>query len=702
MLSPRASEHEPISHCRLKNTMNICGSTYLHAATFLLFSFTPGLYAQDPPIQWGVIPKEDLEMKCYPADTNASALILCDYGESSLTNELNIVFRRHARIKILAPKGYTWGTFTIPLYSYEDREELHNIEGATYYLDDRGEVLKRDLESNDIIKQEGDVKHTVYKFTLPGLKPGCIIEVRYDIESKSFGNIYDWVFQHSEPVRWSEYRIRAPICIAYSAVLLGYEPFAVQEIGEVSQLFSGLRTVLGADYVKCNLHRWAAKNLPALRDEPFITTIDDYVNKVDVQLAGYAFVHRAVERTMNTWGSLVNELVDYKDFLQRVDDTRRVRKKAEEIVHGLSSPEEKIKAIFAWVSKSFVCNGPNQKYSERDVNDVLDSKNGSNADITFLLLSLFRSIGIDADPVLLSTRDNGKIQDLYPIESQFNYVLARATLGSKIFYFDATDPMRPWDLLPTKVLNTRGLVIKKDSVIWAPLTTREQYGNVSFASIHVQPDGTMRGTLEDGYRKYAALLARQGLRKKKDLEIAREQFATEEAGITIDSVKVEGRDSIDMPLKLKAWISSPSYAQSNGDLIYINPHILHRSKENPFKTRIRKFPVDYSYQRSSTSVTTLLLPAGFAVKSMPTDRTLRVGPNFLIYSRKIQADSQQVQMMKKLDIRETEIDPIYYAELKNFYEQMVAIESEQIVLERVRSTANPDTDNTGTKTKREE
>jgi hypothetical protein len=666
--------------------MKSCRNLFFCVTPVFIFFLPVTLFAQDPPIQWGEVPKADLEMKTFPDDSNASAIILCDYGESSFNNSLHIIFDRTVRIKILTTKGYKHGTFCIPIYSFEDKEEIRNIEGVTYSLDDRGEIEKKELNKDDIIKEEVENEQTQYKFSLPGLKPGCVVEVRYEIESNSPYLMHGWVFQHSEPVRWSEYRIRTPVSIAYSTVFLGYEPYAVQEILEVNQMFSGLRTVLGSDYVRCRLHRCAVQNLPALRDEPFITTIDDYVNKVDVQLAGYAFVLRAVEHTMNTWTSLVNELVEYKDFLERVDDTRRLRKKAEEITSGWSTPIEKMKALYAWVSNCVVWTGLDCKYSERDVDDVLESKKGSSADIAFLFLSLLKSAGIEGDPVILSTRDNGKIQVIYPIESQFNYVLARVTIGSNYYYLDPTDPLRPAELLPTKVLNTRGLVIKKDSVIWVPLTTKESYSNMSFAAMNLQADGSVRGTFEDAYRKYAGAFIRRSLRNKKEIDIAREQFDADEAGIAIDSVRVEGMDSIDTALKLKAWISSPGYAQSNGDLIYINPHILHRNKENPFKTKIRKFPIDYAYQRSTTSVTSITIPDSFEVKSMPADRSLRVGPNLLLYSRKMQVDSRQVQLMKRLEIRETEIDPKYYAQLKNFYAQMVDAESEQLVLERAGKT----------------
>jgi transglutaminase-like putative cysteine protease len=657
-------------------------------AVFIFFlAIASPANAQDPPIQWGEIPKADLEMKTFPQDTNASALILCDYGESFLDNELYIVFQRHERVKIFTTKGYEWGTYKIPLYTEDHEEKIKNIEGATYSLNDHGEVVKKELNSDDVIEEKGDGKHTIVKFTLPGLTPGCVIEVRYTITARNLWFIRDWRFQHSEPVRWSEYRIRSPKSIAFATVSSGYEPFAIAETKEVTQTFSGLRHLLGDDNVACNQTRWAVKDLPALRDEPFVTTMDDYYDKVDAQLYGWAFVSTGLKKFMDTWNTMVNELAVNDNFLQRVDDTRRVRKQAEEITAGLPSPGEKMRAIYAWVRKSVVWNGQDRKYSDKDVDDVLESKKGSSADITFLLLSLLKSAGIEADPVILSTRDHGIIQDLYPMESQFNYVLARVSIPPHYYYLDATDPLRPMELLPANVLNVRGLVIKKDSLEWITFSSSMRSLDTSQAMITLRPDGSLTGVLQDTYREYANLIARKSLRDKKDVDFAKETFETEEAGITVDSATVEGKDSIDMPLKLKAWISSPTYAQCNGDLMYINPHILHRTKENPFKSKTRKFPVDYSYQRSYTSTVTLTLPDSFAVKALPRDRSLYVGSSLLSYTQRVQADSHQVRIVTKMDVRETEIKPKHYEELRYLYSQRVGIDADQLVLERIKAPA---------------
>jgi hypothetical protein len=662
------------------------GRTYLFLATALsIIGISTSVFSQSAPITWGEIPRADLEMKSFPKDTNASAVILCDYGESFFNDDLNIVFNRHLRVKILTTKGYEWGTASIGLYTEDNTQRINNIEGITYSLDEQGNVVKNELQKKEIFTENIDDKHTRCKFTLPALKPGCVIEIRYSIKSTSWWLMQDWRFQHSEPVRWSEYCVRSPEAISYAALTHGYEPFAVKTIEEVRQQFFGsAASYLGQNSVACHQMHWVLKDAPALRDEPFITTIDDYFNRVDLQLAEYALRLGGTKKIITDWKLFNNDLLEDKNFSECIDVTRRVRKQTEEITAGLASSEEKMRAIYNWIAQSIVWTQSNRIYAEQDVNDVLDSKKGSNADITFLLLSMLKSADIQGDPVILSTRSNGKIQELYPILSQFNYVLAKVSIEGQNYYLDATDPLRPMELLPPKVMNVKGFVIKKDGGDWVTLSSSKQYSNISLAVITLHADGTLNGTLEDSYRDYAGLSTRRDLQDKKDLDVAKKTFDTEQQGITIDTVNITGRDSINLPLTLKAWITSQTYAQSNGDNIYINPQILHRMQENPFKDRTRKYPIDYAYQQSYKTVVNLTIPDGFEIKEKLADRVLYVGSKLLSYSREVIAENNHLQIVINREIHEIEIPAKYYTDLKSFYESIVTAEAEQIVLTRIK------------------
>ena len=321
-------------------------------------------------------------------------------------------------------------------------------------------------------------------------------------------------------------------------------------------------------------------------------------------------------------------------------------------------------------------------FAGKDGDDVLESKTGDNAEISFLLLSMLQRAGIPCCPVILSTRSNGSIQKVYPLVSQFNYVLCKAIVNGTPLYLDPTDPLRPMNLLPRKVLNVEGLEIQEGPLSWVKLTSTRQYVHRSVATVTLHEDGTMDGTLESADEDYSALDKRRGLKDKKEMEIIKEAFNTEETGMTVDSVHIMGRDSIDTGLKLWAHVASDQYANVAGNLIYINPLVIDRKKSNPFKVPVRKFPVDMAYGTRTLTVVNVEIPKGYVIKEQPPDRTLSMQKEALTYTRKCLVDNNRVQVLSDLAIKWSYFAPNEYQRLRNFYAEMLNLQNDQIVLQR--------------------
>lgn len=640
-------------------------------------------FSQEAPITWGLIPPDDLAMKTFPDDTNATAVILCDYGTTSFDHELDLVHERHARIKILTPKGYDWGTVSVSLYTKDGTQRIEGIRGATYILDSSGTMRMTPLDDDDIFTEQVTSEETRYKFTLPALTPGCVIEYRYKTITTSLFYIPDWVFQHSEPVRWSEYRVRAPRNITYAFVTTGYERFAISQRREVTQVFrppaSGYLQSSGI--TDCIEYRYALANARALRDEPYITTLNDYATRIDFQLSAYSLAGTGIRRILQTWPSLIDELLDAERFGEMIDVTGDIRDAVTEATRGLSTPQEKMRAIYEWVSSSIVWDGANRMYASQDLDDVLETKRGNSAEITFVLLSMLKAAGIEAHPVILSTRSNGRIQELYPILVQFNYVLARATINGETYFLDATDPRRPPDLLPTRVLNVRGLVVKKGAEEWVTLESPARGISTGNAVLTIDPEGTVRGEVTISYREYANLLTRRDLREKTDLEVARDELKAGEFGIEVDSVAIEHRDNHNEPLTIKAWISSSSMVQSIGDKLCLNPTVLFRTTSSPFKNPHRQFPVDFAYGRESISTVELRIPEDLEIQDSPPARAYTI-PGKASFARGYERDGAALKISTSLNITATTLEPKLYPRLRELYNRVASAHADQIILAR--------------------
>ncbi|HXX65214.1 MAG TPA: transglutaminase domain-containing protein, partial [Bacteroidota bacterium] len=536
-----------------------------------------------------------------------------------------------------------------------------------------------------------DESRTRYRFTLPAVQPGSVIEFRYTIKTRAFAWewIQPWHFQERIPVLWSEYRVMMPHTMAYRAVTNKRFPFTVDEMTETSHLYSGrAATFLGHEMTQCYQYRWVIRDAPAIPDEPYVSRLEDYAQKVDLELAEYIRMDLpGTESLSMTWEDIIKMLLKDEEFGPLMEPSSSVRQLSEQFTAGSTTPLEKMKSIYDYIRNTIVWTGQTDFYASRRPDQVLETKKGSAPEITFLLISMLRSVGIDTDPVILSTRSNGMIQTKFPAVNQFNYVIAKSTIGGTDYLLDATDPLRPYDILPGDIQKVGGLLIKEGPAQWVVVKSPRQFAHRSLANVQIKPGGAITGTLESRDDEYSALDKRRSLHGTTPLDFAKKVFDVDRSGITIDSVKISGEDSTERPLVLAAHLASDSYAQVSGDFIYLNPAIIDRPYSSPFKSAVRKIPVNMMYGEHSVCITNVTIPEGYEVKEVPKDQTIRVGANDAVFSRVVQVVRPSVQFKTELTINRTDYLPDSYAELKQFSERIVAIESEQMVLVRSEPSA---------------
>lgn len=668
------------------------------------FISTPA-FSQDAPITWGNIPSAQLKMTSFPQDTNASAVILCDYGLTNFNDDLFLVYKRHLRVKILSPRGYSWGTHSVVLYTSNTREHIHDIQGTTYALRQDGSVEKHELEQKDIFSIKLDDDYTKYTFTLPALQSGCVIELRYTIISEYIEfkktNVFqsrNWVFQYSDPVLWSEYRVIHPQAISYATWTHGYEPFAVNEISEVTQNFSGdagyylceRSIILGKPApTPCWQRRWVVKNAPAVRKEPYITNFEDYANSVNLQLSGYILYGQFPVKFCNTWPAFVDELLDSKNFGGRMDETRKLRTQAVSIIGSLTDPRKKLKALYDWTRNSIVTEDLHSITTKRDVNDVLETHKGDHASTSFVLLGLLHAAGLQAEPVILSTRDQMCVQEKYPIISEFNDILVRVRIDSTLYYIDASDPLRPLELLPPEVLNERGLVVQSHNPEW--ITLKAEYGFCDtsriFVNTYANGEGRIHGS--DVFFNYGALEMRSFLQKHADNDVGTKLSQGSHSDFEIDSVLINGKDSLDASLTVRFRAHSNGDQSRTGDVVSFNPHIIRCIDQNPFVTEYRKYPVDYAYTRKQCSIIDVEPPDNYVLQDTVPSRSITLEPNLAFYSRQFRRVGNHIQIIRTFEIQKSEINARYYRDLREFYSRVVDTESEQLVYARIQKPAVP-------------
>jgi hypothetical protein len=107
-------------------------------------------------------------------------------------------------------------------------------------------------------------------------------------------------------------------------------------------------------------------------------------------------------------------------------------------------------------------------YSESGIKKAFDNKTGNVGDINLSLIAALKYANLDVEPMMLSTRDNGLVTEIYPVITEFDYVVAKLNIGDKVYLLDATDQYYPFGLVPVRCLNGKGRVMGNKESYWYP------------------------------------------------------------------------------------------------------------------------------------------------------------------------------------------------------------------------------------------
>ena len=185
-----------------------------------VFSATTAV-GQRPPMKWGDIPDEHLQMMDFPADTNAAAVILGDFGETSFEN-WNQVYRIHRRVKLLRESSYEdFGTVNISYPTGRNGARVGDLKAQTVVLGADGKKTVHKVDRGSFFKERLEHDWERLSFTFPALQPGAIVEYSYEVNLPSNFFLAPWAFQKHEPVLYSEYRVEFPGQLQYVVSAVG-------------------------------------------------------------------------------------------------------------------------------------------------------------------------------------------------------------------------------------------------------------------------------------------------------------------------------------------------------------------------------------------------------------------------------------------------------------------------------------------------
>ncbi|MEJ7911710.1 MAG: DUF3857 and transglutaminase domain-containing protein [Chitinophagaceae bacterium] len=646
--------------------------------------------AQDPKIKFGKIKPEDLQTKVYALDSAAHTMLLSDVGKTEIVGNskgwFSLKFQRHSRIHILNKNGYDAANIQIPLYTNGSAtEKLNNLKGVTYNLAD-GKIVETKLDKSNVFEEKHSRNLVIKKFTLPNVKEGSIIDFTYEIESDFLTNLQPWTFQRSYPVLWSEYTVAIPQFLDYVFLSQGFVPFFSK--GKKDRLGSYMvsdGTGAGAterSSFSCGVteHRWAMKDIPELQEENFTSSIDNFRAKIEFQLAAFKdpLNYKSI---MSTWQQVSKELLEDEDFGKNLSTANSwLGDVVKPLLVGAPSDLEKAQRIFAYMRDNITCTSHYGIHTSQPLKTIFKNKNGRVSEINLLLTAMLRYAGIDADPLILSTKENGFTYSMYPLLSRFNYLVSQVRIDGKTFMLDASHPRLGFGKLPSNCYNGHARLINQQAQFVDLHSDSLRERKVTSVYVSNGDKGIWSGALNQTMGYYESYSARQKINSSGKESFFNDIKKTYGSDVKITEPLIDSLTRLEDPISIH-YNFDPNLAQE--DILYISPMFGEGYRENPFKSAERFYPVEMPYASDDTYVATIQVPTGYQIDELPKPIKLKLneaGEGYFEYLISQSADI--ISLRSKVKLQRTNFLPEEYEMLRAFFNLIVTKQQEQIVFKK--------------------
>ncbi|OKS87032.1 DUF3857 domain-containing protein [Mucilaginibacter polytrichastri] len=583
---------------------------------FLSFITYYQSFAQN--FDFGKTTEQEMQMKSYDKDTSAHAVVLNEYGKAYMTtggDHIRLQFEHHVKIKIFDSKAFEQqGNIVIDLYK-EDNDSFEtagNIDAVTTYLDNDGIMRQTQLDPAKIFKVNQNKHHNLVKFDMPNMRKGCVIEYKYTTESPFVFNFETWKFQSEIPKIHSEYHANIPAVYQYNISLRG----ALKLTKNTSELDRDCFSFYGTK-CDCSNLTFIMDNIPAFVEEEHMTASKNFMSAIYFELSEYVNFNNGVKMKLTKeWKDIDYLFKTHELFGSQIKRSGLMKDRIGGLIANKPDDLSKAQAIYQYMQKTFKWNDYYGVFSEDGIRKAQDIHTGNIGDINLSLIAALKAADINTEAVLISTRDHGVINRLFPVASDFDYVVAKINIGDKSYLLDASDPLLAFGMLPLRCINDQGRVISFEKPsYWLDITEPQKKTTTTAFDLTLQPDGKLTGTFKEFSSGYAGYLKRKEIKKFNSVDEYVEDLDGRYPKVKILKSEIQGLDSLSGYLAESYEVEINAYKGLDHQSLSLNPFIFGHIKVNPFKLEDRSFPIDMGMPTEDRFNLTIHLPANFVVES---------------------------------------------------------------------------------------
>ena len=638
-------------------------------------------------MKFGKPTDEEMNMTVYDADSTAEAVVLCRLTDVSYTIQFNgylVDYREKIRIKVLKPSGERYAKVTIPYimakqtnanigvskfslatnssdmsnvafdfdamsgsmtensggtFTDESVEELK----ATAYNLVNGKRVKSVLKKSEIkTEQIGEEQYQV-SFTIPDVRVGTVIEYEYSLHSQLFWLLHDWYAQREIPVAFARLDMVIPRYLVFNI-----EEHGIQRLKcttEQGSLHYKLESdPLAAPKVVNTVHYvFVGRDLVAIPAADYTWCPQDHCAGITAELRSYSLRGTMQIDYAKTWEQIDQMILDSPELGKQIDDHSPFSADLKATgIADIANEEDRAVAVYKFVTERVKWDGTYTIWPA-EAKTIVSKGQGTNADINLLLIQALREVGLQADPVVLRTRNEGLIPYNFPsIIKLSSYVVAISGPSGKNHYVDASSANGYLDVLPEPLLVERARVVKKGKKSqWVNMQQLKKSETITSIEATLTADGKVSGTQTTLYKGLAAQRYRQ------------------QQGLNDFAPEIEEKHEISYQGTVSdGKITIPAFAESP-------------LKEQPFPEEARLTPVEYPCVSTDQVVVSLALPEGYTFAGKPQSSIIVTTDKSLDGRFVTQATDHRMNIRYQFSVNKPAVSEKLYADVRNLYDLLV-------------------------------
>ncbi|HVZ97691.1 MAG TPA: DUF3857 domain-containing protein, partial [Chitinophagaceae bacterium] len=582
-----------------------------------------------------------------------------DYGYYYILDQKNAV---------IYPDGATEQYCTYIIRITNDKGVENYKESAINYSNSQSLLIqKAEVIKSNHTKIEGERNDNQIVFT--NLEAGDIIVFQYRLQSFVYGRF--------AKEYWDRYQFGGKIYAAITRYnLLAPSNVKIQYVFTHSDLKPAIQNV-----ENFKEYSWEIKNPEPMKDEPLMPLQIDEGNILHIS-------------TISSWKDIASWYSDIANNKAEEDfEITELYKQLFPAGKKLSQ-FEKAKIIYDYIESNIKYSSVSFRQSDfvpQRAAAVVSTRLGDCKDLSSLYVTLSHMAGIDAQMVLVQTRDNGGESLVLPCV-EFNHCIARTVLDNKPYFIELTDNHLPFTAIPNDLQDAQALVIPNK-----PGDAETQLIHLTFSNrskdeikreIHITPAdadlliktrvakyGAPSSSIRDNYAN---------LDNKKQMQDLEKSIASGyKNNVTLLDLSFTGLDSIVDSVTYTYNYKVKDAIADIGDLHtfqVVYPDVV--ATLDNFSADSREYPVEYwNYENVDIYETTVYIdaPKGSKFSDLPanTSTAFKNMKYSLLYTLK--APDKLIITRKFYNDRPQQISSQDYPAFKSFFEKIVKAEQKYIV-----------------------